>query len=39
MKIIDTIHIKGLQNFESQANTLHPAYMGTENDKLWTSGA
>lgn len=33
MEIIHTIHIKVLQNFKSEANTLNPSYIDIENDK------
>lgn len=36
MEIIHTIHIKVLQNFKSEANTLNPSYIDIENDKPWT---
>ena len=36
MEIINTIHVKGLQNFENQGNTLNLVDINIENDKLWT---
>ena len=35
MEIIKTMHVTGLQNFESWANTLNPFDTYVEYDKLW----
>ena len=35
LEIVDAIHIKGLQNLETQANILNPVDIDIENDRLW----
>ena len=39
MEIVGTMHIKGLQNFKTQAHILNPADTDIENDKLWNLAA
>ena len=39
MEIVGTMHIKGLQNFKTQAHILNPADRDIENDKLWNFAA
>ena len=36
MEIINTIHVKGLQNFENQGKILNLFDINIKNDKLWT---
>ena len=39
VKIIDSIHIKGLQNFERQANILNTVNVDIKNDEPWSFAA